>query len=116
VGVNRLLKKEIVEIPALWANKLTEIFGTDKWRDAFYKKKSTKTLFGPEDSFVKDTDFSNIKDFFIGRLKTIFIEVADNPLLLRNSKNNPLYLLCFAASNPKGAKTAVKIAQDILRR
>jgi hypothetical protein len=34
--------------------------------------------------------------------------------LLRNSRNNPLYLLCFASGNPRGAKTAVKIAQDIL--
>ena len=116
VGVNRLLKKEITEIPDIWEKKLNEIFGTDAWRDFFYKKKSTKTLFGTEDSIVKDADFNNIKNFFIERLKTIFIEVSDNPLLLKNSKNNPLYLLCFAASNPKGAKTAVKIAQDILRR
>jgi hypothetical protein len=26
----------------------------------------------------------------------------------------PIYLLCFAAGNPKGAPTAVKIAKDIL--
>ncbi|MBA7536115.1 hypothetical protein ES705_28377 [subsurface metagenome] len=42
--------------------------------------------------------------------------IAENPLLLRNSKNNPLYLLCFASGNPRGAKTAIKIAQDILKR
>ncbi len=41
--------------------------------------------------------------------------VPEKPLLLRNSKNNPLYLLCFASGNPKGAKTAIKIAQDILK-
>jgi hypothetical protein len=34
----------------------------------------------------------------------------------KNSKNNPLYLLCFASGNPMGAKTAIKIAQDILKR
>jgi len=45
-----------------------------------------------------------------------FAGVAENPLLLRNSKNNPLYLLCFASGNPRGAKTAIKIAQDILKR
>ena len=31
-----------------------------------------------------------------------------------NSNNVPLYLLCFAAGNPKAAETAVNIAQDIL--
>jgi hypothetical protein len=45
----------------------------------------------------------------------VFKGVANNPLPLYNSKNNPLYLLCFAAGNPKGAPTAVKIAQDILK-
>jgi hypothetical protein len=45
----------------------------------------------------------------------VFEGVARNPLLLVNSKNTPLYLLCFAAANKKGAKTAIKIAQDILK-
>jgi len=44
------------------------------------------------------------------------IGVAENLLLLRNSKNNPLYLLCFASGSSRGAKTAIKIAQDILKR
>jgi hypothetical protein len=32
-----------------------------------------------------------------------------------NSKNDPLYLLCFAVGNKKGAPIAIKIAQDILK-
>lgn len=36
--------------------------------------------------------------------------------LLMNSKNISLYLLCFAAGNPKGAPTALKIANYILRK
>jgi len=51
----------------------------------------------------------------VARLKTVFARVAENPLALRNSTNTPLYLLCFAAGNPKGAATAVKIAGDILK-
>jgi len=35
---------------------------------------------------------------------------------LRNSKGNPLYALCFAAGNEKGGSTAIKIADDILRK
>jgi hypothetical protein len=51
----------------------------------------------------------------VERLKTIFAGVAKNPLALYNSANTPLYLLCFSAGNEQGAKTAVKIAQDILK-
>jgi hypothetical protein len=42
-------------------------------------------------------------------------QVAPNPLILTNSKEVPIYLLCFAAGNPKGGPTAVKIANDILK-
>jgi hypothetical protein len=48
-------------------------------------------------------------------LKTVFAQVVPNPLILTNSKGVPIYLLCFAAGNPKGAPTAVKIAKDILK-
>jgi len=42
--------------------------------------------------------------------------VADSPALLRNSKGNPLYALCFAVANEQGSKSALKIANDILRK
>jgi len=35
--------------------------------------------------------------------------------VLRNSLNNPLYLLCFAAGNDRGATIAVRIANHILK-
>ena len=52
--------------------------------------------------------------YYLNRLKTVFPHVAENPLPLFNSKNIPLFALFFAAGNPKGGKTAVKIAQYIL--
>jgi len=116
IGVNRLLNKDAGKIPASWEIKLNNIFGTNEWKDAFYDKKQRSTLFGNETKIVKDTDFVKISKFIVERLKPIFAGVAENPLLLRNSKNNPLYLLCFASGNPRGAKTAIKIAQDILKR
>lgn len=48
------------------------------------------------------------------RLGTVFAEVAPNPRLLYNSRNNPIFLLCFAAANEVGAPTAVKIAKGLL--
>lgn len=114
-AVSRLLTK-IEPPPDEWAQALTRIFGTDEWRKVFYSKQKIQTLFGEEEVQVKDADFDKIGRFFVRRLKTVFADVAENPLPLRNSKNVPLYLLCFAASNPKGAQTAIKIAQDLLRR
>jgi three-Cys-motif partner protein len=115
VAINRLLTKGEPP-PAEWAMALTRILGNDEWKDVFYQRKINQTLFGDEEVQIKDTDFDRIGEFFVKRLKTIFTSVAENPLPLRNSRNVPLYLLCFAAGNPKGAPTAIKIAQHILRR
>jgi hypothetical protein len=95
---------------------LTRIFGTDDWRGAFYRESEQRSLFGGPPDLVKDADFESISRFWVERLKAAFPEVAPNPLPLRNSRNVPIYLFSFAAANPKGAKTAVKIAQDILSR
>jgi three-Cys-motif partner protein len=115
VAVNRLLPR-ISTPPEGWARALTRIFGTDDWRDAFYMRQTMSTLFGEEEQTKKDADLERIGEFFVKRLKTVFCSVVENPLPLRNSRNVPLYLLCFAAGNPKGAKTAVKIAQHILKK
>ncbi|QUW01156.1 three-Cys-motif partner protein TcmP [Chloracidobacterium sp. MS 40/45] len=114
MAVNRLLTKGGKPPPA-WEQALTRVFGTEDWRKNFYSQKTEPTLFGDIDVTVKEADFLKIGKFFVNRLKTVFSEVAENPLPLRNSRNTPLYLLCFAAGNPRGAKTAVRIAQHILR-
>jgi three-Cys-motif partner protein len=113
VAVSRLLTRAGPP-PEGWANALTRLLGTEKWREAFYPSRKVLTLFGEREETTREADFEKISQFFVQRLQTIFIAVAENPLPLRNSKNNPLYLLCFAAGNPRGAKTAVKIAQNIL--
>jgi three-Cys-motif partner protein len=115
VAVNRLLTKNEPP-PAEWGQALTRILGTDKWKEAFYPRRRQRTLWGEEEVQVKEADFDKIGQFFVSRLKTVFTKVAENPLALRNSRNVPLYLLCFAAGNPKGAPTAVKIAQSILSK
>jgi three-Cys-motif partner protein len=116
IGLNRLLKKYHKSIPDSWKNKITDILGTDQWEKTFYTDVEVQTLFGNQTAKEKDADFDKISNFVVERLESIFPGVAKNPLLLRNSRNNPLYLLCFASGNPRGAKTAVKIAQDILKR
>jgi three-Cys-motif partner protein len=115
VAVNRMLTKS-GQIRADWRKRLNSLFGDEGWYDVFYRTIKTPGLFGEEEMIEKIGGFSLISQYFVRRLKTVFAGVADNPLPLLNSHNNPLYLLCFASGNPKGAKIAIKIAQDILRR
>jgi len=108
VAVNRMLTKNRMPQES-WANLLTRTFGTDKWKD-FYIKTTQFTLWGKEQVTQKMISLKGIEDFFTNRLAQVFPEVARKPLQLRNSKNNPLYLLCFASANRNG----VKIAEDIM--
>ncbi|MBI2841792.1 MAG: three-Cys-motif partner protein TcmP [Armatimonadetes bacterium] len=115
VAVSRLLKTDgVVEEPE--AKRLDDVFGTKEWQDAFYELRMERNLFGERASLQKTATFDSISRFLIDRLETIFPGVAKNPLPLFSSKNVPLYLLCFAAANERGARIAIKIAQHILRR
>lgn len=115
VAVNRLLKRDgNINTPV--KKRLDEMFGTQDWYETFYKEITSEDLFGRQTTLRKVSNFAMISDYFVNRLKTIFPGVAENPLPLYNSRGNPLYLLCFAAANPKGVKLALRIAQDILRR
>jgi three-Cys-motif partner protein len=115
VAVNRILKKDAPP-EGSWANALTRLFGSDEWKTIFYRTNPQSSLFGNEEEQIKDANFTKISEYFVTRLETVFPYVADRPLPLYNSKNNPLYLLCFAAGNPVGGKTALKIANHILKR
>ena len=112
-AINRVLTRHQPPEGA-WAERLTIFFGTSAWKEAFYKRETQMTLFGEENFTRKEASFEQIGTFFLQRLSYLFAQVADNPLYLRNSKNVPIYLLCFAAANERGASIAVKIAQDIL--
>jgi three-Cys-motif partner protein len=98
-----------------WAHRLDLLFGTPEWRERFYPSRQQETLFGPVDSIERDAGENNIQAFIEERLRTCFVGVAKSRIL-RNSTNSPLYALCFAASNAKGAAPALKIAQYLLSR
>ncbi len=110
--INRLLENH-GQISLARQRALDRFFGDPDWRKVFYPL--TEIPLTQETSRQKSDDiFAEIGKYFIKRLQSVFVGVADNPLPLYNSKNVPLYLFCFAAGNPKGASTAVDIAQYIL--
>ena len=114
-AINRLLTRQRIPEGA-WADRLTRFFGTEEWKNAFYGRPLRMSLFDSlQTEYEKEADFEEIGAFFSERLEAEFEMVANNPLVLRNSKNVPLYQLFFAAANPRGAPTAVNIANHILR-
>jgi hypothetical protein len=71
-------------------------------------------LFGPADRVVKATT-ATIGRYFNERLNGVFAGVAAEPGVLRNARNNPLYLLCFAVGNPRAKEIALRIATHLLK-
>lgn len=114
VAVNRLLKKD-GQISSKVKLRLDDMFGTSEWQEFFFKEDPQQDLFDQTPKLVKSVNMNGIAEYFNNRLDAIFEKVANNPLRLMNSRNNPLYLLCFACGNPKGADIAVRIAQNILK-
>ena len=117
VIINRLLERKIDKEKGLaHAEKLKSFFGmTEKEiRDFFYTKKNEQTLFGDDDMVITKAENSirRIAQLYVERLKQVMPYVTEEPLVLYNTHNVPIYHLVFAAKN----KTAMKIAQEIIRK
>lgn len=118
-AIMRMLKRN-EEPPAHWKETLNRFFGTEEWLSRFYGDFPTPSLpFDDEreGEVIRTATFSEITNFFVERLKTIFPDVLEEPAVLRNSKNVPLYVMCFATSNPKcsAVSAALRIARHIVR-
>lgn len=114
IGVNRLLTKSS-KIPDSWRQKLNLLLGTDQWYEEFYQVEVSATLFGAQQARVIKASMATIGRYFNERLKGVFAGVAEPPGVLRNSSNNPLYLLCFAVGNDHGKGIALRIANHLLK-
>ncbi len=113
IGVNRLLTRS-GDIPDPWRKRLSAFLGTDDWYDEFYKVEAGSDTLFPQERIIK-ASMDVIGRYFNNRLKTIFEGVAETPGVLRNSANNPLYLLCFAVGNKNGRPIALNIAEHLLK-
>lgn len=103
------------DIPELWKKRLDALFGTSEWSAEFYRTQSAQTvMFGQGSEVVeRDASVAKIGGVIHRRLNATFVKAAEGKVL-RNSRRSPLFLLCFAAANEKGAPTAIRIAQHIL--
>jgi len=100
IGLNRLLTKS-GDIPDEWQETLDRSLGTKEWRSSFYRSEQEADLFeGPRSKTVKDADPMKLEKFYLNRLRTIFPTVMNTCVRLTNSKDQTMYLLCFACVNP----------------
>lgn len=115
VAVNRMVTKS-GKISTAWRRRLDIMFGDTGWFEEFYRSSVRQDLFGREKAELeKVANFDSIGQYFVRRLETVFHQAAPNPRPLYNSRNIPLFLLCFATGNEKGAPIAMKIANHILK-
>ena len=98
-----------------WRKRLDDLLGTEAWYDEFYRVEKTPTLFRSDQEHVVKVSMATIGRYFVERLKSIFPGVTEEPGVSRISTNNPLYLLCFAASNARGAPVALRIVGHLLK-
>lgn len=96
------------------ADRLDRIFGgREHWQD-LYSTSSQLSLFEEERGQERVGDSDQIAHQYFKRLESVFAQVAPSGRELRNSRNSPMFHLIFAASNPKGARIAVRIAKHII--
>ncbi len=114
MGVNRVVTKS-GEMQPGWRRRLTLLLGDDSWETDFYHVEQQGNLFGDTDRVVHKVSTEVIGRRFVDRLWGIFPGVADAPGILRNSRNSPIYLLCFASANERGSRIALRIANHLLR-
>jgi len=98
-----------------WSRRLTMLFGDESWLDEFYSTTEKSDLFGQHQVTERRVTEHAVAEYLIRRMKRIFVGVVDAPLVLRNSRKSPLFMLVFAASNRQGAKPALKIANYLIQ-
>ena len=98
-----------------WMLNLDRIFGGREYWHELYAPATQQMLFGPNDEMERSRGSDQIAEAYRRRLTTVFSNVAPTRRVLKNSTNSNLFDLFFAASNPRGAATAVKIADHILK-
>lgn len=115
-GVTRMMTRD-GQIPVSWQLRLDRVFGTQEWRDEFYKPIAQYSLFGEEqERLSKNASTKHIVSFIRKRLETTFPKVSDAGIL-RNGKGAPLFALVLGVSSRslKAQQAALKIANHLVK-
>jgi len=100
VSVNRLLPKS-GKVSDKHKEKLEKFFGLsfNELYNLFYADKSTNTLFGKQESIEKlDKPIERVAELYRQQLNNVWKYVTSAPLVLKNSRNTPIFHLLFQAT------------------
>ena len=114
MAVNRMLTRS-GKMDETWRAKLTCLFGCDDWESFFYQE-TQPDLFGETQTFKVPDIFDKLTKYVTFRLNKEFEKTISEPLILRNSTGSPMFLLCFASGNKRGAPIALRIAKHIINK
>ena len=112
VIVNRLLDRKC---KLTHIEKLTSFFGKDEafLKNYFYNTRQETTLFGETEVVEKVQEpIRMIANLYIQQMKIIFKYVTEEPLVLYNTRNTPIFHFACASNN----ESAVKIAHEIINK
>ena len=98
-----------------WMQNIDRVFGKKNFWKSFYSPVRQASFFAQGDELERKQGSDLIAEAYREQLKTSFVRVAPTRRVLKNSTNSNLFDLFFAASNPRGADTAVRIADYILK-
>ena len=113
MAVARLMTRNSEPTPVL-AGNLDRIFGgREHWQD-LYSPSPQLSLFGEDPAQIRLAGSERIAEQYRQRLDSAFVKVAATRRTFRNSRESPMFELFFAASNPVGASTAIRIANHVL--
>lgn len=112
VIVNRLLDRKC---KLTHIERLTTFFGKDEafLRSYFYNTRLEYTLFGETEITEKVKEpIKKIASLYIQQMQSIFKHVTEQPLVLYNSRNTPIFHFACASNN----QNAIKIAHQIINK
>ena len=114
-AANRMMTKD-GNIDPKWREKLNSIFGDNSWGQEFYEENPQISMFDTP-SIKRNVSIDKLKAYIEKRLSTVFPKVSTHSRVLYNSKRSPLFMFCFAVSNPdyKAQGLALKVANYILQ-
>jgi len=95
-------------------SKISSVFGTDEWKKISYRENMQCSLFETHEQRMqkkKENLVDDIVELYRSQLKTVFKDVSD-AIIMRNSKNGPLYALILASH----ASVAVRKMHEIFKR
>lgn len=102
-----------IAVPELWTTRLAHLLGGREWCDALRDVDYIPSGDGLDGDRLAAALSAGVGRRIAARLKQAFAGVA-GPAILRGPSHGPLYLVCFAAGNPRNVAVTLRQAQVLL--